>query len=110
MPLMLFAVKRNMLRLERLVDALATGPARIFGLSRKGAIEIGKDADLVIVDPKAITRINAERLHSRADWTPFEGFDAIFPKTTLVRGSVVYDGDLEVCPGFGRFQRRQKVL
>ena len=110
LPLMLFAVKRNMLKLERLVDALATKPAEIFGLPAKGAIEIGKDADLVIVDPKAVSRINAERLHSRAEWTPFEGFEAIFPKTTLVRGVVVYDGDLEVSPGFGRFQRRQKVL
>ena len=110
LPLMLFAVKRNMLKLERLVDALATKPAEIFGLPAKGAIEIGKDADLVIVDPKAVSKINAERLHSRAEWTPFDGFEAIFPKTTLVRGVVVYDGDLEVSPGFGRFQRRQKVL
>ena len=110
LPLMLFAVKRNMIRLERLVDALATKPAKIFGLSSKGAIEIGKDADLVIIDPKAVSKINAEKLHSRADWTPFEGFEAIFPKTTLVRGVVVYEGDLEVSPGFGRLQRRQKVL
>jgi dihydroorotase len=107
---MLFAVKRNMLRLERLVDALAAGPARIFGLSRKGAIEMGKDADLVIVDPKAITRINADRLHSRADWTPYEGLEAIFPKVTLVRGTVVFDSGLEVRPGFGRFQGMQKAL
>jgi len=110
LPLMLFAVKRNLIGLERLVDALAAGPARIFGLSSKGAIEIGKDADLVIVDPKAISRINADRLHSRADWTPYEGRDAIFPEVTMVRGVVVYDGDLEVRPGFGRFQGMQKVL
>jgi len=88
------AVKRNLIRLERLVDALAAGPARIFGLSSKGSIEIGKDADLVIVDPKAISRINADRLHSRADWTPYEGKEAIFPEMTMVRGVVVYDGDL----------------
>jgi dihydroorotase len=110
LPLMLFAVKRNLIRLERLVDALAAGPARIFGLSSKGAIEIGKDADLVIVDPKAISRINADRLHSRADWTPYEGREAIFPEMTMVRGVVVYDGDLEVRPGFGRFQGMQKAL
>jgi dihydroorotase len=110
LPLMLFAVKRNLIRLERLVDALAAGPARIFGLSSKGSIEIGKDADLVIVDPKAISRINADRLHSRADWTPYEGKEAIFPEMTMVRGVVVYDGDLEVRPGFGRFQGMQKAL
>ena len=110
LPLMLFAVKRNMLTLERLVDAIATKPAEIFGLPAKGEIEIGKDADLVIVDPKAVSKINVDRLHSRAEWTPYDGFDAIFPKTTLVRGVVVFDGELAVHPGFGRFQRRQKVL
>ena len=80
LPLMLFAVKRNMLSLERLVDAVASRPARIFGLAGKGSIEPGKDADLVIVDPKSISKINADRLHSRAEWTPFQGKDAIFPK------------------------------
>ncbi len=110
LPLMLFAVKRNLLQLERLIDALAAGPARIYSLSRKGAIRIGLDADLVIVDPRAVTTINADRLHSRADWTPYEGMQAIFPKMTLVRGVVVYDGDLEVRPGSGRFQGMQKVL
>ena len=69
------------------MDALAARPARSSASRRKGSIEIGKDADLVIVDPKAITRINADRLHSRADWTPYEGREAIFPKMTLVRGT-----------------------
>ncbi|MDD4163579.1 MAG: dihydroorotase, partial [Methanothrix sp.] len=84
------------------------------GLVGKGSIETGKDADLVIVDPKSISQINADRLHSRADWTPFSGKDAIFPQMTLVRGNVVYDGDVSVSPGYGRFlgkpRTKQKVL
>ena len=64
----------------------------------------------MIVDPKNICRIDADRLHSRADWTPYEGREAIFPQMTMIRGSVVYDGDLEVRPGFGRFQGMQRVL
>ena len=114
LPLMLFAVKRNLLSLERLVDAIASRPARIFGLAGKGSIEIGKDADLVIVDPKSISQIPAERLHSRAEWTPFQGKDAIFPQMTIVRGNVVYDGDFLASPGYGRFlgkpRIKQKVL
>jgi dihydroorotase len=114
LPLMLFAVKRNLLSLERLVDAMASRPARIFGLAGKGSIEIGKDADLVIVDPKSISQINADRLHSRAEWTPFRGLDAIFPQMTIVRGNVVYDGDFLASPGYGRFlgkpRIKQKVL
>jgi len=114
LPLLLFAVKRNLLSLERLVDAIATRPACIFGLTGKGSIEMGKDADLVIVDPKSISKINADRLHSRAEWTPFQGIDAIFPQMTIVRGNAVYDGDFPFSAGYGRFLGRpsikQKVL
>lgn len=108
LPIMLMAVKRNFIGLERLVDALAARPAQIFNLANKGSIEMGKDADLVIVDSKAIREIRADRLHSRADWTPYEGREAIFPQMTLVRGIVVYDGDLAVRPGFGRFSGNAK--
>ena len=103
LPLMLIAVRRNFLSLERLVDAISSKPAEIFGLRSKGKIEAGRDADLVIIDPKAITEIKADKLHSRADWTPYEGKDGIFPQMTLVRGTVVFEGEVEVHPGHGRF-------
>lgn len=102
LPLMLYAVKSNMITLERAVDALSARPASILGLRSKGEIAIGKDADLVIFDPKRQERIDVQRLHSRADWTPYEGKKAIFPVMTLVRGNVVFDGDIEVSPGYGR--------
>jgi dihydroorotase len=107
LPLMLFAVRRNFLSLERLVDALATRPARIFSLAHKGSIGAGMDADLVLVDSKRVTEIRADRLHSRAEWTPYEGMKAIFPRMTIIRGSVVWDDGLEVEPGYGRFQGMQ---
>ncbi len=107
LPLMLYAVRRNLLRLDRMVDALATRPARIFELAKKGTISVGKDADLVIVDPKRVAEIRADRLHSRADWTPFEGMKAILPRMTIIRGSVVWDDDLVAGPGYGRFQGAQ---
>ncbi len=105
LPLMLIAVRRNLLSLERLLDAISARPAEIFHLKSKGRIETGRDADIIIIDPKAITKISADKLHSRADWTPYEGREGIFPKMTLVRGTVVFDGDLEVHPGYGRFQK-----
>ena len=104
LPLMLVAVRSNLVSLDRLVDAISTRPAKIFGLGSKGSIEVGKDADLVLIDPKNVTRITADRLHSRSDWTPYEGRNGIFPRMTLVRGRVVFDGDIEVSPGFGVFQ------
>jgi dihydroorotase len=116
LPLLLFAVKRNLLTLERLVNAISSRPAEIFGFAGKGKIEIGRDADLVVIDSKAVSKINADRLHSRAEWTPYQGRDAIFPQMTIVRGRVVYDGDFQVSPGYGRFlgrplaKEKQKVL
>ncbi len=102
LPLILYAVKSNLLSLERAIDALATRPATLLGLESKGTIAVGKDADLVLFDPKRQERIAGYKLHSRADWTPYEGKKAIFPVMTLVRGNIVFDGDLEVAPGYGR--------
>lgn len=105
LPLMLTAVRSNLLSLDRLVDAISTRPAKILGLKSKGSIEAGKDADLVLVDTKKATKISADRLHSRADWTPYQGRYAIFPQATLIRGTIAYDGDVEVRRGYGRFQK-----
>lgn len=106
LPLMLMAVKKNMVALERVVDALSEKPAEIFGFPFKGRIEVGRDADLVLIDPKAISKIRADRLHSRAEWTPYEGKEAIFPKMTVLRGQVIFEDGLEVRPGFGKFLAR----
>jgi len=107
-PLMLMAVRRNLISLDRLVDAVSTRPAKIFNLQSKGEIALGKDADLILIDPGAVTRIDSDRLHSRADWTPYHDRDGIFPRTTIVRGQVVYEDGLEVRPGYGRFQGRPR--
>jgi len=103
MPLMLVAVRSNLLSLDRMVDALSRRPAEIFGLSSKGRIALGMDADLTIIDPRAASDIRADRLHSGAEWTPYEGRRALFPAITMIRGEVVYkDGELFAKPGFGK--------
>lgn len=103
MPLMLVAVRSNLLSLDRMVDALSRRPAEIFGLSSKGRIALGMDADLAIIDPRAASDIRADRLHSGAEWTPYEGRRALFPAITMIRGEVVYkDGELFAKPGFGK--------
>jgi dihydropyrimidinase len=66
-------VARGRLTLERMVDLLATTPARRFGFASKGAIEVGKDADLVVFDPAARQAIHAANLHHSSDYTPYEG-------------------------------------
>lgn len=70
-------------------------PARTFGIN-KGRIAVGYDADLIAFDMKKGTTINADRLHSRASYSPYEGMEAIFPDTVIIRGEVQVD-DGEFC-------------
>jgi len=93
-PLMLAFVKKGAMPLDVLVRAAAERPAEVFGLN-KGRIEEGRDADLMVVDPRAMVPIKVKNLHSKCGWTPYEGYDALFPHAVLVRGRVVVeDGEV----------------
>ncbi|MBI3963970.1 MAG: dihydroorotase family protein, partial [Candidatus Kerfeldbacteria bacterium] len=61
-PLLLQAVHDGVLPLTRVVEAMSTRPAEIFGLSRKGRLEEGADADLVLVDVRRSQRVCHEDL------------------------------------------------
>ena len=74
-------VARGRITSERMVDVLATAPARLFGLPLKGAIDVGRDADLVIWDPSANRTLGQAGMHHTSDYTPYEGM--------AVRGGVV---------------------
>ncbi len=101
LPLMLAAVKKGLISFERAVEVLIEAPARRF-CPQKGSIEVGKDADLIIMDMKDIRPIKAEELHSKAGWTPFEGMEAIFPQDVYVRGElIIKDWNFEGEMGFG---------
>jgi dihydroorotase len=106
MPLMLAAVKKNILPLAQMIMLTSWNPAKAFGLDRlsKGRLEVGFDADLIIVDPRAIKPIRAELLHSKAGWTPFEGMDGVFPQYTLSRGEIIWMEDsIDAKLGRGKF-------
>jgi len=96
------------LTVEQVVDKVATTPARIFGLAKKGAIEVGRDADLVLLDPEARRTIQAANHHHSSDFTLFEGLEvpgAI--RRTIVRGEdVVVDREFVGRRDFGRYQAR----
>lgn len=102
-------VVRGRISLERMVDLLATKPARLFGLPAKGAIEVGRDADLVLFDPATRRTIRAADLHHTSDYTPYEGFEVSGAvRSTIVRGSfVVRDGAFVGRRGHGRFVERE---
>ncbi len=79
-------VKGN-ISLEKMVEVLSTGTARMFGLKDKGAVEVGKDADLVIFDPDQKFTITQSKLHMNVDYTPFEGVEVTgMPLAVYSRG------------------------
>jgi dihydropyrimidinase len=91
-----------------MVDLLATAPARRFGFDRKGAIQVGRDADLVLFDPAARRTIRAADLHHMSDYTPYEGMEVKGAvRSVYVRGrAVIRDGSAVGDRGFGQFVER----
>ena len=92
-------IKRRM-PVEKLVYVVAAAPAMIFGLyPRKGTIDVGSDADIVLFDPKIKKQIRNEDLHQATDHTIFEGWEVQgFPKMTLSRGKVLVENGVWVGP------------
>ncbi len=104
-------VARGRITVERMVDLLATTPARRFGLHAKGALEVGRDADVVVFDPAQRRTIRASDLHHTSDYTPYEGLDALGSvRDVLVRGaSVIRDGAFVGRRGHGAFIERGPI-
>ncbi len=102
-------VARGRLTVERLVDLLSTTPARRFGLQRKGAIEVGRDGDVVLFDPTARRAIHAADLHHTSDYTPYEGLEVSGAvRSVFVRGrAVIRDGAFVGERGYGQFVERE---
>ncbi|MCA9729714.1 MAG: dihydroorotase [Candidatus Eisenbacteria bacterium] len=96
LPLMLDHVSQGRLSLERLVELVCSGPARIYGARRKGRIEPGYDADFTIVDLETERRVEESWLASRCGWSPFTGRTLRgWPIFTIIRGhQVMRDGEV----------------
>ena len=95
--------------LTRWVDVCSTTPARLFGLHpRKGVIEAGADADIVIYDPAARHTLGAESHHMNVDNSVWEGVEVTGQvRTVLSRGSfVIHDRTFVGRTGHGRYLRR----
>jgi len=93
-PVMLDHVAAGRLTLERMVDLMAAGPARVYGLACKGRICAGYDADFTVVDVAARRTITNDWIASPCGWTPFDGMTVTgWPVMTIVRGSVVMRND-----------------
>ena len=97
------------LSLARWVETIATTPARMFGMyPKKGIIAPGSDADIVLYDPSARTRISVETHHMNMDYSAYEGFEVAGKVDTVIsRGTVIVSGDAyHGRAGHGQYVRR----
>lgn len=106
-------VVKGRISLERMVDVLSTGTARMFGLADKGEISVGKDADIVVFDPNQKFTITQSKLHMNVDYTPYEGMEITgMPAAVYSRGKKVTQWNGEQMEfvgeaGRGRFIKRE---
>ena len=104
-----YGVKAGKIDLHRLVDIASTQPAKIFGLfPKKGAIQVGSDADLVVFDPAHRGVISAKTQAMNVDYSAFEGWKTEGrARAVTVRGQVaVRDGRFTGTIGRGKFLPR----
>ncbi len=99
-------VLKERITLEQFVAVTSTNAARLFGMyPRKGTIQVGSDADIVIWDPTMTKTIRDEDQFSNVKYSTYAGWEVTgFPRTTIRRGEVVYDnGQVIAEPGSGKF-------
>lgn len=107
LPLMLNAVAEGRVKLDRAIELISENPAKIFGLyPRKGVIQVGSDADFVVVDMDKKLTVSKEKNYSKAKDISlvYEGWELKgLPVYTVVRGRVVMDNGVvdESCEGWG---------
>jgi dihydropyrimidinase len=112
---MLFSagVRTGRISLQRFISATSTNPARLFGLyPRKGTIAVGSDADLVVLDPQLHRTVDGKSMHSRSDYSAYDGREVYgWPRFTVSRGDVVLaDGQVVAEPGRGQWLPRDRPM
>ncbi len=106
LPVMLDHVNAGRLSLQRLVDLMSAGPARVYGLLGKGRLAVGFEADFTLVDLRRRRRIESAWIASACGWNPYEGMDVTgWPVATIVRGRVAMRDDEVLGVPSGRLLR-----
>tara|TARA_B110000014_G_C19848101_1_gene439563 strand:- start:213 stop:719 length:507 start_codon:yes stop_codon:yes gene_type:complete len=102
-------VNKNKINLNQLVNLTSTNASKIFGLSSKGHLAIGYDADITMIDLKKETKVSPELFGGFSDYLVYDGWNLKgWPTKTVVRGTIVAE-DFEVIgkPGFGNLVPRE---
>lgn len=91
LEMMLKGVDEGRISMARLIEVMCSNPAEIFKIEGKGKIEVGYDADLVIIDRADKSAIKDDEIITKAGWTPYEKFNrGGRVVTTILRGEIVY--------------------
>jgi dihydropyrimidinase len=102
-------VNKGRIDLQQLANLTSINTARIFGMyPKKGTIQKGSDADIVLVDLKKEKKVSAESIGGYSDYSVYEGWNLRgWPVKTLVRGNIVAE-DFKIIgkPGYGNFVSR----
>lgn len=96
LPLLLDAVNKKRITLEKVVKLTSENPARIFKIKKRGKIEPGYYADLTIIDMNLEKEVDAKKLFTKCGWSPFSGWKLKgWPVATIVNGHIVFkDGEI----------------
>jgi allantoinase len=107
LPALVSEGARRGLSYNRIAELTSRNPARRFGLNTKGDIVEGRDADLVLVDPKESWTIRAADSESTQGYTPFEGIElSARVKATFLRGALVCENGQVMGQPRGRYLHR----
>ncbi len=104
-----FGVAAGRISLQQFVSLVSTGPAKRFGLyPRKGTLQVGSDADIVVWDPSQRTVISAWSQTQRVDYNAYEGFEQTgVPRQIFLRGRLAAEAG-KACNGpAGQYLPRQ---
>lgn len=103
LPLLLTEVNNNNLTLDEVVRLTSRNPSEIFKIPSKGAVEVGYDADITVLDMKKEGKICVDDWYTQGKYTPFENREFVGCNVmTINRGKVICDGD-EVIKNDGRY-------
>lgn len=89
--LMLTACNQGKITLEKIQELMCENPAKIFKIKNKGKLEIGYDADIIVVDLEKEWIVEKKELLSKCGWSPYEGWELKGKnEITIVNGNIVF--------------------
>jgi dihydroorotase len=92
LPLMLTQAVAGKCTIAQVSNWMSAAVAKAYNIPKKGAISIGYDADLILVDVENYHTVERADLETKCGWSPFEGWNLTgFPIYTIVNGHIVYD-------------------